>query len=299
MSFEHGGSEQGTKGTAASADAAPTPGKQSRTEVVATGEGMPGETAGAAPERPAAAGAGDAQPMNGGAAQTITSETVQKAPDGTAKTRKTVAVGEQVYLSVAEAGDKASWKASAGSGSIVEGDKSQYDWTAPSTPDTVTITFNPGGDGTPSTIQFRVVGVEDIEFTNPQKIMSGKGKAGSLFDLKFLPMNVNFFGTGKTQWKEEDVDPSVADGYFSHVDADKNKHVAGAPATIGDNNKGPKDKVTWSGTGPWEAGTLHWKIPQKYGVDGNWQEIKTFDQITKVDAKGNVTITKNGKTIKS
>lgn len=281
--------------------AAPAVGKHTRTEgIVARGEGQ-GDGVGApnGPATPAGPGGpGTAAKPAAAAPAKVTSETDQKAPGGAPKTRTTVAIGEKVYFTADTAPEGASWKASAGSG---KADGANYDWDAPSTPTSaVTITFDPGGGVTPTTVQMTVIGPSSIEYfgKTEQGFGAGVAGAGMVNKLKFLPMSVCFWGT---QWRETDVDATNVSGWFSHVDAAKLKHTAAPERDIGDDNKGPKDIAAFTATGPYnEKGSFSWVIPQQYSFKGSgtWTDIGTpFTQLTTIDAKGTLTVTKNGQTV--
>lgn len=296
------GSKEAHGSTPVAKEGAATPGKQTRAgeldeaegegqQLQATGEGQgDGEAAAGEP----AIGAPSATPANGGTTK-VTSTTQQAAADGTADTRKTVAVGEKVDFDVDEADAKATWSASGGTGTATA-DKGRYTWTAPSTPGSATITFTPGDGGAATTVTMKIVGVDSIEYYDKKQVMSGKGQAGMDVKLKFLPLSVSFWGS---QWRETVVDASNVSGFFEK--ASPGKHKPATPRNIGSDNTGPGDHITWSGKGPFSDGGFTWSIPQQYGVKGSntWHDIKTFDQVTTIDAKGSVTITKNGESVSS
>ncbi|MEO8700566.1 MAG: hypothetical protein ABI867_11010 [Kofleriaceae bacterium] len=221
----------------------------------------------------------------------VTHEATQKAPSGAAKTRTTVGVGEVVWFTADEAGTKAKWSSSAGKG---KQDGANYDWTAPATPDTVTVTFDPGEGGTPTTVSMNVIGPNGIDYSEKKEDKTATGMTNK---LTFLPLSVNFFGT---QWRETDVEGTGVEGWFKHVAADKLKHKAAVARDIGDDNSGPRDHASFRATKPYgEDGSFKWVIPQQYSVKGanNWQEITSpFTQLTSITADGTLTVSKNGET---
>lgn len=231
------------------------------------------------------------QPMTGKAK--VTHETDQETPDGTAKTRKTVAVGELVYFSAADV-QAGTWSTDVGSGKAKGLD---YDWRAPSSPGSATITFTPTDAGAaPTTVTIKVIGPSSISYFDKkdQTYKKGTAGAGMLVKLEFLPLSVCFWGT---QWRETEVDATGASGWFTHIDAKDLKHKPAAPRDIGSDNKGPGDKIGYTASPPFkEKGSFTWDIPQQYSVKGanNWLDIKKFAQVTSIEPDGTLTVTKNG-----
>jgi hypothetical protein len=271
--------------------APPTPGKSSRTEgIVATGKGE-GDGLGAE-KGPAITGpAGGAVPAKTGTVK-VTHETDQDTPSGAAKTRTTVGVGELVYFTAESADKGSSWSATAGKG---KANDANYDWRAPATPSSVTITFDPGGGGTATTVEMKVIGPNGITYSDKKEDSAPTGMTNK---LTFLPLSVCFWGT---QWREQDVDAANIKGFFTHIKADKLKHHAASPKDIGSDNSGPKDHASFAATKPFgEAGSFSWEIPQQYSVKGanNWQQIVSpFTQLTSIEVDGTVTVTKNGESV--
>ncbi len=127
-----------------------------------------------------------AQPMTGKAK--VTHETDQETPDGTAKTRTTVAVGELVYFSAADV-DAGTWSTTDGTG---KANKLDYDWRAPSSPGSVTVTFTPTEAGAaPTTVTMKVIGPSSISYFDKKDQTYAKGTAGAgmLVKLEFLPLS--------------------------------------------------------------------------------------------------------------
>jgi hypothetical protein len=298
MSRKYGDREGQGSGTPATSEGFAAPGKHTRTEGFegtgrAEGSGT-GELAGPPAQALPASPADAAIPATTGSTK-VTHETDQKAPGGAANTRTTVAVGERVYFTAETAGDKAKWSASAGQG---KGAREQWDWVAPATPDTVTVTFDPGDGGTATTVKMTVIGPNGINYSDKvEDTIRGAG-AGMTNKLTFLPLSVCFWGT---QWRETDVDATNVTGWFTHLSAARLKHRAAPPRNIGDDNSGPKDHASFTASPPFkEAGSFTWVIPQQYSVRGanNWQEITTpFTQLTTIEADGTLTVTKNGESV--
>jgi hypothetical protein len=295
MSRKFGERDGHDSGSSSAASSGPDPGKRTRTQgIVATGEG---EGGGLGSLKGPLGGQGDgAVPMTDGPTK-VTHETDQKAPGGAPKTRTTVGVGERVYFTAESAEHGSSWKSSAGKGTTTSA--TEYQWDAPATPATVTITFDPGGGGTATTVSMSVIGPNQINYSDKKEDTFGAGVAGAGMTnkLTFLPLSVCFWGT---QWREKDVD-GAAQGWFTHLPADKKKHKAAVPRDIGDDNSGPGDHASFSAKPPFgEKGTLSWDIPQEYSVKGanNWQQIvPPFTQLTTIETDGTLTVTKNGESV--
>lgn len=289
------GEREGQDAQSASTATAAIPGKHTRTEgFFGTGKGE-GDGVGTL-NGPPAGPADAAVPATAGTAK-VTHETDQKAPSGAAKTRTTVGVGELVYFTADSAEKGSSWKATAGKG---KADGANYDWHAPASPATVTITFDPGGGGTPTTVTMNVIGPNGITYSDKKEdtFKAGVAGAGMTNKLTFLPLTVCFWGT---QWREQDVDATNIQGWFTHLDKKKLKHKAASPKDIGDDNSGPGDHASYSATPPFkEKGSFTWEIPQQYSVKGanTWQDIVTpFTQLTTIAADGTLTVTKNGESV--
>jgi len=221
-------------------------------------------------------------------------ETDQATPDGTAKTRATVAIGELVYFT-AEDVDAGTWSTAGGTG---KADGLNYDWRAPSSPGSATITFDPGGGAAPTTVTMKVIAPDSITYSDKKEMSFGKGQAGAGMTVKltFLPLSVCFWGT---QWRETAVDASGVEGWFKPIEQTL-KHKPASPRDIGSDNSGPGDKISYTATPPFkDKGKFTWDIPQQVSVKGasNWVDVKKFAQVTSIEPDGTLTVSKNGESV--
>jgi hypothetical protein len=153
----------------------------------------PGPEAGttdAAPGDDPAQGAADEAPKP---ARVVITPTADKASGSGAKERTTAGVGESFRLvaSMPDSADespllKASWKASKGKGKPVEEAPHAYDWTAPDTADSATVTCTAGGLSASTTFSvviptgMKVEKVGDVAFEKDDILGAG-------MNLKLIP----------------------------------------------------------------------------------------------------------------
>lgn len=301
---------QGAAGRGEPTDGASTagsPGKRTRVEAsslarrdagTGTGEGTGGGAGGPAVGAPGTAGtpgpagANQAKPMD--TKSNVTHETGRDAKSGK-KDRTKVGVGELVLFSADVDG---AWKASAATGATTA-TGSGYDWTAPATAATVTITFDPGGGVAVTTVTMEVIAptIKLTKFEDIKDYGAGKQGAGMKCNVEFLPFDVSF---GGVQWKESDVDGSNAQGYFKGLALPK--HTANATwRGFNNDNTGPKDIAQFMGIAkPWDAdGSYDWVIPQNYRLLGQTSAtgMGTLTQTCKLEGPphaGRTTVSKGG-----
>jgi hypothetical protein len=242
----------------------------------------------------------EAQKLDSGSPAKVTHETMWDAPDGTGKTRTTVGVGETVFFSADVDGDWSATNAKPGKPKTVKKNQ-QYDWVAPNTADSVTITFDPGGGAAPTTVVIRVIQPDDVKFDfkdDNSKIPKGTMGATLHTDVSLLPLSVSFAATA---WKEIPGPGSKPDGYFKGQKL-PDHHPAATPRHIGAKNAGPTDEAEFRGfPKPWDQdGTFEWEIPNNYvadGESGNGHFIKNTHQVCKIEGPpnaGRTTVTKEG-----
>jgi hypothetical protein len=249
---------------------------------------------------PADGGAPAAAPADGGAPAAapvvINSRTDMHAPDGTADTRTTVAMGEVVYFDVG--GAAADWTASVG-WPLRRAGRDTFAWELPQ-PGTATITATlPAGGAAsvtmtaiaPKNIRMRKVS-EDPPGT------SGTANAGMMLVPRFMPANVNF---GNVEWLEVPGPPSNLTGYFAaQVAGGTNLNHVPNPnfLRIG---PGLRDHAAAFGfPPPYSAGSWDWSIPNRFrraGTGDTGVEYVTTLQSFRMDATGSITVSKQGASV--
>lgn len=241
---------------------------------------------------PAAPGT-DATPMDDKKSQKLQVETSVASPKDGSKDRKTVGLGELVYIQPEEA-VAGTFTSTGGKGTQ---DGVMYNWTAPATAQTVTITFTPK-DGTPSTVQVKVIEPTSVEFEDKEELSYGNvSAAGMKVKVVFLPLSVSF---SALDWQEKDVAPSAVEGWFKKQPAAKLKHKKG-PGGYLDAKNAATDKAEWaSNVVVKEDSKLQWDIPQQYSVNGGAKvdvPNQPFTQLMTIDANGTTTVSKNGMSV--
>ncbi|MDQ3370526.1 MAG: hypothetical protein M3680_34335, partial [Myxococcota bacterium] len=256
------------------------------------GDGVPGATP-AAPTGPASAAG--ATPTTD--AVTIDHETAYTAPSG-ANTRTSVGVGELVYFSSSAAG---TWAATAGTRT---GSGQDFEWTAPATAATVTVTFTPA-TGAAVTRSIEVLAPSAVVMTKTSEKTFPSGTAGSGFvaSVALHPLTVSF---AATEWKEATGQAGTgAVGYFAQAGMTLPVHEANpAWLGIGEGNSGPTDNAAFSGftMRPFDAGSFQWDIQQSYKLRteaGAGHPIVTLPQVGTMEGApnaGRMTVSKGGAT---
>ncbi len=208
---------------------------------------------------------------------TITHETTVKAPNDTNLERTDVGVGEDVAFSGSAEGK---WTATGGTptASIVNDDF--FFWTAPNREETVTIKLEVGSKS--ATVDIDVIEPDSITITKNRDMPIPAGVAGVGMELTFNyhPMTVSF---GNVEAKEVSGPASKITGYFkTPFPPDKTKHDSGD--TFSFINEDNKDSVEDQAgmvlaTKPYTHGTLKWKIPNNFRVDGETGDGKEFTKV--------------------
>ncbi len=269
-------------------------GKRSRTERLSAAHEA-NETEGEGHGDAGGGGEGSVKPAPVGPATKVTHEAAYDAAKG-AKDRSKFGVGEVVYLSAEAKGTWTATAALAGKPRTQKGDT--FDWTAPDTAQSVTITFDPGGGAPVTTVHFEVV-APDIKFHKTEDVTSyrpGTMGAGMKCNVNFLPYDVSF--GAHVAWKESDVAGINPKDYFEHQDLPD--HVANPEwKEFNNNNTGPGDFADFSKfPKPWSAGSFEWQIPQNYRVDGGASHlIRNVTQRCDLQGDphaGRTTVTKDG-----
>lgn len=225
---------------------------------------------------------------------TITHETKFAAPDGSAKTRTDVGVGEGVTFTGSAAGE---WTATNGKPATqAAGDK--FVWTAPDRAADVTIKLKVGTEEASSTL--KVLEPDSITGVRNSKIPIPAGTAGAGMKLTFNyhPKKVSF---GNVKAREVSGPATNIDGYFKkHYSAAELYHNSGDTFTsIKENNEDSvQDEAKSTDTfKPYENGTFDWVIPNKFKVKTESGDGKKFTDVTQafsIDATGKEKITKAG-----
>jgi hypothetical protein len=231
-------------------------------------------------------------------APTITHETKFSAPDGSAKTRTNVGVGEKVTFTGSASGK---WTASHGK-PVTQGSGATFDWIAPNRAAGVTVKLEVGGKTVDETM--KVLEPESITATKNREIAIPAGTAGAGMKLTFNyhPKKVSF---GNAEAKEVSGPASNVTGYFkkNFTEAEL-KHDSGDTFTaIKEDNKDSAEDTAAATlpTKPWEKGTVDWVIPNNFRVRGDAGDGKELpNKVTQsfaIEATGKVTITKGGASV--
>jgi hypothetical protein len=233
-------------------------------------------------------------PAPAGSHCSITSQTLDSAPGGTADTRTTVAVNEIVLLT---ASASSTWSATAGK---INATGTSGTWVSPASakPVTCTVKATPA-TGAPCSIDFHVIPPRGQQMTKTADRAYTAGLAGSGFETAalILPLNVSFSGITV---REEKV-AGEATGYYKDVlKWDKGMHPEGKWARVDAKNNNVKDTIGTPppGThGPFGSGTFYWPIPLTWRHPDDTKPIPygTADQMqVMMDASGAEVTSKEG-----
>ena len=227
----------------------------------------------------------------------VTHDTDLNAPDGSAKSRKVVGVGERVMI---KANKLSSFKASTGEPTSTS-PKAGFRWRAPFTAGSAEITATMVDKSQTQTVSFTVVEPSSLtaKKEKDQSFPAGEQGVGMTLDFIYGPMNVSFGGVGA---RERAGPASAIKGYYlregmPHYHQPKvpdffpiaeNNHLAGATRDSAAQYNQPK---------PWEHGSFHWSIPNEFQADES-AAPKVFTHTTQefvmLDDTGTTTVTKAG-----
>ncbi len=228
---------------------------------------------------------------------TITSETKFAAPDGTAKTRTDVGVGEVIKFIGSESGE---WTATSGLPVTLAGGKT-FNWTAPNRGADVTIKLTVGTDS--ATLAMKVLEPAAITGVRNSTLAFGAGTAGAgmILTFNYSSKKVSF---GNVEAKEFSGPATNIAGYFKkHYKADQLKHnpTAGFTSIKQNNEDSAKDTAKLESTfKPYEDGSFDWVIPNNFRVKTESGDGKEFTKVTQafsIDATGTVNVTKAGASV--
>ncbi len=225
---------------------------------------------------------------------TISSRTLDAAPDGTADTRTVVGVNEIVLLT---ASAPSKWSATAGT---INATGASGSWLSPASakPVSCSVTATPA-TGSPCSINFQVIPPRERKMTKTTDHAYTAGLAGSGFEATalILPLNVSFSGI---EVREETVAGQAA-GYYNNVLGwDKGMHPTGTWSRVDATNNNVKDTIgtTPPGTpGPFGMGIFFWSIPLTWRTpnDPKTYPYGTADQIqVMIDSSGAEITSKEG-----
>lgn len=235
----------------------------------------------------------EAEPV---APPTISHETKFAAPDGSAKTRKKVAVGEKVTFTGSAAGK---WTASSGTpDKLANGTK--FEWTAPNRAANPSIKLEVGDKSASVTIE--VVEPASITATKDSEIAYTAGQQGAGMYLTFIyhPKMVSF---GNIKVKEVSHPASNIEGYYKHHGMPHYHNTGDTFTTIGEDNKDTAtDEASQSGyPSPWSDGKFDWEVPNNFKVKtegGDGKKFTTVTQSFKIEGpSGKTIITKAGEKV--
>ena len=227
---------------------------------------------------------------------TISSQTLDTAPDGTADTRTVVGVNETVMMT---ASAPSKWSATAGA-IFATGANKNSAWLSPAAakPVSCSVTATPAA-GSPCSITFQVIPPRERKMTRTTLHTYTAGLAGSGFEATalILPLNVSFSGI---EVREETV-AGVATGYYKDVLGwDRGMHPPGAFNRVDATNNNVKDTIGTNppGTsGPFGMGTFLWPIPLTWRTpnDPKTHPYGTANQIqVMIDSSGLEVTSKEG-----
>lgn len=225
---------------------------------------------------------------------TISSQTLDTAPDGTADTRTVVGVNEIVIMT---ASAPSTWSATAGT---INATGASGTWLSPASakPVSCSVTATPA-TGSPCSINFQVIPPRERKMTKTTDRAYTAGLAGSGFEATalILPLNVSFSGI---QVREETV-AGEATGYYKDVLGwDKGMHPTGAWSRVDASNNNVKDTIGTTPPGtrrPFGIGTFFWSIPLTWRTpnDPKRHPYGTADQIqVMLDSSGAEITSKEG-----
>jgi len=205
--------------------------------------------------------------------------------------RTTVGVGEEAIFGCEPSGG--TWSATGGTGTA--NSDGNYEWQAPGTPGSVTITYE--AEGRRGTLTMTVLAPVGITSTKTGALPTTRAGAGMGLDLTILPLTVSF---ANADWYEV-PGAGIATGYFTRFPASDLAHDAAAGAgnwvNMGSDNRNVHDEAGITGwPAPWSHGVLLWPIPTHYRAAGGPSTLfhTEFQRMTVTDPAGNVTVSKYG-----
>lgn len=228
-------------------------------------------------------GGGDLPDWTGSAEAEVSCKIVSRAekttPDGTPRTRTTVAVCEKVRFNL-DPVDPADWVATAGK-PLMEGPALFFNWTAPETPQDVTITAT-SSTGMVCSIDIKVIQPEGVRFIRVTKTPN----VLEVFAYpELLPQSVNF---SYAVWREEPgpaSDPiggnkAIADQdpeYLTRLGFDGIAHNPSPHYSVIEEDNVSKDPDRFAGATPQRNpytnevmyGGFTWAIPYSYKCADN------------------------------
>jgi hypothetical protein len=207
----------------------------------------------------------------------ITSATKLNAPDGTAATRTTIAVGEKVDFTGTESG-----KWSADSGKPTSNVRARtFKWTAPKRAATVEVQLKVGKRVAKKTMTVvEPASITATKIGSDFTFAAGTQGAGMKLSFKYAPLNVSF---GRIKVKEKSGPATNITGYYLGLTAAELWHDSGETFTrIGaDNIDTGVDTASFEGDpAPWTDGGWDWLIPNTFKVLGESGDGKTFTTVT-------------------
>jgi hypothetical protein len=259
--------------------------------------GTGGTGHGEAPSAAPADGGGAAQagaPAAGSAGGiTIDVSNHRPAPGSENFNRTVVGVGEVTTFWASQPGG--TWSSSSGTGTV--GADGEYEWTAPSTMASATITYRVGdatGTVTMTVLQPMAITATLVGANNVNQV-PGQGGAGMDLKLTMHPTTVSFYNV---QWLEQPGPVGGKWGYFEQATDDQLAHAPNAEwLMMGDDNQGVTDTAAFYGAPPpFSEGGFLWVIPNLFrvGNEGSGTVFFPSVQVMTLAADGTGTVSKFG-----
>lgn len=225
----------------------------------------------------------------------VTHQTKFAAPDGSASSRRTVGVGEQVTFQGDAVGN---WTAAGGGPTKLDASDT-FTWTAPNRAGKATVRLTVGK----KTAAVKMKTVEPTGITGKKNgetaIPAGTAGAGMTLTFHYHPKSVSF---GNVEAGEVSGPATGIWGYYKkHYTAADLWHDSGDHFTpIGEDNRDLADDTaqTIDTFTPYRKGGFKWVIPNRFRVDGEGGNGKVFTHVTQafrmLDKKGTIRVTKAG-----
>jgi hypothetical protein len=229
---------------------------------------------------------------------TISSATIESAPDGTADNRPKVGIHEAVELTT---GAAANWTASAGTPAAATA-KDPFVWTAPDTAGTATIHATSSAPAAACSIALTVVTPASLKFSKKSEdaYAAGVEGAGMRCDVDVQPLDVSF---AHVAWLEVPGPAAHVTGYWADWQkrgSDISHHPNPNWVPLNNLNGASDHAFTFRWPKPWKGGAYDWSIPNKFrpvGSSGAGTRFATTLQSFAIAADGTTTVSKESESV--